>query len=313
MRFEVTVLGSCAAAPKVDRHHSAHVLNVREQFFLIDCGEGTQQQMMRAGISPLKLSAVFITHLHGDHCFGLFPLLSTLSLLGRRTPLRLFAPQPMQELLEGFDRYFNRESPFEIDYTPVDTRIHSLIHQTRTLEVYSIPLRHSIPSCGYLFREKQPSLNIRKACIDRYGLGIAQIAAAKRGEAVRLHTGEVIPNEELTYRPFAPRSYAYCTDTQYSAKAAGLAKGADLLFHEATFADEERAAARRTGHSTASEAARFALRAEAGRLLIGHTSNRYKDPYLLERQARAIFPQTDLAVEGRTYSVAPKFNPEKGM
>ena len=206
MSFSVTILGSSSAKPTLSRHPSAQVVNVHEQYYLVDAGEGVQQQLIRYGINPLRLRAVFISHLHGDHVFGLFPLISTLALYGRKTPLRVFAPAPMGEILACHLKYFDSELPYPVVWTEVDTTKHALLMENRTLEVWSIPLRHRVPTAGFLFREKEPALNVDKFKITKYGLSVAQITAAKRGEDVTLSTGEVIPNGELTYRPYAPRS-----------------------------------------------------------------------------------------------------------
>ena len=247
MSFSVTILGSSSAKPTVARHPSAQAVNVHEQYYLVDAGEGVQQQLVRYGVNPLKIRAVFISHLHGDHVFGLFPLISTLALYGRKTPLRVFAPAPFGEILACHLRYFDTELPYTVAWTEVDTTKHALLLENRTLEVWSVPLRHRVPCAGFLFREKEPPLNVEKFKIAKYGLSIAQITAAKRGEEIRLATGEVIPNAELTYRPYAPRSYAYLSDTNYSAKAAGLCRGVDLMYHEATYAAAEQRSARDRG------------------------------------------------------------------
>ena len=286
MSFSVTILGSSSAKPTVARHPSAQAVNVHEQYYLVDAGEGVQQQLVRYGVNPLKIRAVFISHLHGDHVFGLFPLISTLALYGRKTPLRVFAPAPFGEILACHLRYFDTELPYTVAWTEVDTTKHALLLENRTLEVWSVPLRHRVPCAGFLFREKEPPLNVEKFKIAKYGLSIAQITAAKRGEEIRLATGEVIPNAELTYRPYAPRSYAYLSDTNYSAKAAGLCRGVDLMYHEATYAAAEQRSARDRGHSTTTDAAKAALKAGARRLVIGHYSSRYKDetPHLHHRK-----------------------------
>ena len=204
MSFSVTILGSSSAKPTVARHPSAQAVNVHEQYYLVDAGEGVQQQLVRYGVNPLKIRAVFISHLHGDHVFGLFPLISTLALYGRKTPLRVFAPAPFGEILACHLRYFDTELPYTVAWTEVDTTKHALLLENRTLEVWSVPLRHRVPTAGFLFREKEPALNVDKFKITKYGLSVAQITAAKRGEDVTLSTGEVIPNGELTYRPYAP-------------------------------------------------------------------------------------------------------------
>ncbi len=261
MRFEVTILGNGSASPAAGRHQTAHVLNVREQFYLIDCGEGTRAQLTRVGVSPLKIKAVFISHIHGDHIYGLMPLISSLGMAGKQTPLKIFGPAALQKMLDFFGRDFGTPVDFELDFTPVDTTAHALVYENRSVEVWSVPLRHRTPTTGYLFKEKPDP----------------------RGRT--------------------PRSYAYLSDTLPSPKAAGLVHGVDLLYHEATFTANDRRLARETGHSTSTEAARIALKAEAGRLLIGHFSGRYRDLSVLEAEARAVFPETYVAEERKTFSV----------
>lgn len=306
MTFRVTILGSSAAMPAICKHTSAHVLNVHEQFFLIDCGEGTQHQLMKYGISPLKLNAVFITHLHGDHMFGIFGLISTMGMLGRRTPLQIYAPWPFGEILDNHLKYFDGNLPYIVQWIATDTRRSELIFENKILKVYTVPLRHKIPCAGFLFCEKTPAPNIRKEFIERYSLGIAQCAALKRGEDIILGDGTVMPNVKATYQPYEPRSYAYLSDTLFSAKAANIVKGVDLLYHEATFMEADRHLAVQTGHSTAKQAAKAALIAEAGKLLIGHISSRYKDDLLVLEEAKAVFKDTELAKEGKSYDIALK-------
>ncbi len=303
MSFTVTILGSSSAKPTINRHPSAQVINIHEQYYLVDAGEGVQQQLVRYGVNPLKLKAVFISHLHGDHVYGLFPLISTLGLYGRKTPLQVFAPAPFGEILASHLRYFDTQLPYAVEWTEVDTTKHALLFENRTLEVWSIPLRHRMPCAGFLFREKRPPLNVEKYKIEKYQLSVAQIAAAKRGEEVTLQTGEVLANSELTYLPYAPRSYAYLSDTNFSAKAAGLCAGVDLLYHEATYAAAEQRNAKDRGHATTTDAAKAALKAGAKRLLIGHYSSRYKDEGVLVDEARRIFPETYAATEGAKFTI----------
>ena len=190
MTFKVIVLGTGSAKPTLCRHHAAHVLNVHEQFYLIDCGEGTQLRLLECGINPMRLNGAFISHLHGDHVYGLFPLLSTLGLMGRKTPFTVYAPAPFGEVIEGHYRYFDTNLPFEIIYREVDTRKHALLYENTVMEVWSLPLRHRVPAAGYLFREKVPPLNVHKEAIDRYGLGIAQITARRCGAGGRHRRSE---------------------------------------------------------------------------------------------------------------------------
>ena len=303
MSFAVTILGCASAKPTPNRHPSAQAVNIHEQYYLVDAGEGVQQQLIRYGINPLKIRAVFISHLHGDHLFGLFPLISTLGLYGRRTPLDVYAPAPFGEMLDAHLRYFDTALPYEVVWHRVATTKHALLLENRTVEVWSVPLRHRVPCAGFLFREKEPPLNVDKFKITKYGLSIAQITAAKRGEEITLESGEVIPNGELTYRPYRARAYAYLAATNFAARAAPLCQGVDLMYHEATYAAAEQRSARDRGHSTTTDAAKAALKAGARRLVIGHYSSRYKDEGVLVDEARALFPETWPATEGVTYTI----------
>lgn len=306
MGFSVTILGNSSAKPTPHAHPSSQVVNLNEQYYLVDAGEGVQQQLIRRGINPLRLRAVFISHLHGDHCFGLFPLIATLGLEGKRTPLDIYAPAPMGEILEYHRRYFWDDLPYEVKWHEVRTTEHTIIMQNNTLEVWSIPLRHRVPTAGYLFKEKQPGRNVDKFKIEKYGLSIAQIVAAKRGEDITLEDGQVIPNDELTYIPYQARSYAYLSDTAYSAKAAERVHGVDLLYHETTYSTSEAMFAKGRGHSTTVEAAKVAVKAEAKRLIIGHFSSRYKSHETLVEECRTIFPNSDIAAEGMTFNIEEK-------
>ena len=309
MSIAVTILGNSSAKPTATGHPSAQVVNVNEQFFLVDAGEGVQRQMARCGISPLKLRAVFLSHLHGDHYFGLFPMLSTLGLYGRRTALKVYAPRPFGEMLECFLRLCESDLPYQIEWVEVDTTKHQIIFENDTTEVWSLPLRHRVPTSGDLFRQKEPALNVKKYAIERYALTVSQIVQAKRGEDVTQESGEVLRNEDITYRPYGMLSYAYCSDTNYSARLAKMVEGVDMLYHEATYAADMRKTAKERGHATTADAAKVAQMAGVGRLLIGHFSSRYKDLEVLLAEAREIFPATDIARERETFLIEP--NPQK--
>ncbi|MFI3248539.1 MAG: ribonuclease Z [Rikenellaceae bacterium] len=303
MSFSVTILGSSSAKPTVGRHHSSQIVNLSEQYYLVDAGEGCQQQMFRYGINILKIRAVFISHLHGDHLFGLFPLLSTLGLYGRKTSLTIYAPAPFGEMLNHHLKYFDTNLSYPVEWVEVDTYRHQKIFENRTLEVWSVPLRHRVPTSGYLFREKDPPLNVEKFKIAKYSLSIAQITAAKRGEDITLDSGEVVQNREITYTPYKGRSYAYLSDTCHFASESKMCSGVDMIYHEATYSHVEAKIAKQRGHSTAEEAARVATDAGAKRLILGHFSTRYKDLTPLLDEAREIFSSTELAEEGRKFEI----------
>ena len=298
MTFQVTILGCSSARPTLSRHHTAHVLNVHEQFFLIDCGEGTQYQLARYGINPLKLNAVFISHLHGDHTYGIFGLLSTMAMMGRQRALEIVAPKPFGEMLRSHFAFFRIELPYPLEIREVDARKSETVWENRVMTVTTVPLRHRVPCCGYLFRDRMPGLNVHKETVGFYGLDPRQIAALKRGEDVMLANGLILPNEEAAYRPYEPRSYAFCSDTTPSGKAAAIVEGADLLYHEATYLHADKELAAKTGHSTAWQAARIAGRAGAKHLVLGHYSSRYKELEPLFAEAQAEFPATVLGRDG---------------
>ena len=233
----------------------------------------------------------------------LFRSISTLGLYGKKTPLTIYAPRPFGEILESHLRYFDKELPYEVQWVEVDTTKHQIIFENRSLEVWSIPLRHRVPTAGYLFREKPLPRNVDKFAIERYGLSIKQIVAAKEGEDIELEDGTILPNERITFVAHPPQSYAYCSDTNRSGAVAKYVAGVDMLYHEATYAAAQKKEAKERGHATSEDAAKTALAAGAKRLLIGHFSSRYKDKEPLLAEARAIFENTDIAHEGETFKI----------
>lgn len=303
MSFRLTILGTSSALPTSDRYPTAHVLNVHERLFLIDCGEGTQMQMRRYHIRFGKLNHIFISHLHGDHFFGLYPLLSTYNLMGRKAPLNIYAPAGFEELLERHLDDFDINLAYELVLHPLTGRSLKLILSDRKAEVYSFPLKHRIKTYGFLFREKRAERNIIREKIAEYGITISEIGRLKKGMDIVREDGQVIACDEVTKKPPEPASYAFCSDTGYFPKLAGYVSGVTLLYHEATFGDENDALARKTGHSTARHAATVARDAGATKLLLGHFSARYKSPSVLEDEARAVFPETEAAREGMTYTI----------
>ncbi|MBX0288838.1 ribonuclease Z [Hymenobacter sp. HSC-4F20] len=304
MEFELKILGSASATPFLDRHHTAQVLTVGNTQYLIDCGEGTQHRLMEYKIRHQRIHTIFISHLHGDHFFGLFGLLGTMHLNGRTEPLRLFGPPGLDEVLTMQFRHSFTHLSFELEFTPVDTTQHQLVFEDKNVTVHTLPMRHRIPCCGYLFREKPKRRRLLPELLPT-GLTPHQLHALTLGEDVVDAHGELlVRNPDVTTEPRHARSYAFCSDTLYTESLADLIRGVDLLYHEATFLDELRDRALVTHHSTARQAGLLARRAQVHRLLIGHFSSRYRDLAPLLAEAKTMFEWTELAVEGLSASIA---------
>ncbi|MBC6698231.1 ribonuclease Z [Hymenobacter sp. BT190] len=303
MEFELKILGSASATPFLDRHHTAQVLTVGNSQYLIDCGEGTQRRLMEHKIRHQRIRTVFISHLHGDHFFGLFGLLGTMHLNGRTEPLQVFGPAGLDEVLTMQFRHSYTQLSFELDFVAVDTTQHAQIFEDKHLTVHTLPMRHRIPCCGYLFREKPKRRHLVKELLPP-GLTPAQFNALTLGEDLLDDNGQLlVANASVTTAPHPSRSYAFCSDTLYTESLAELVRGVDLLYHEATFLHDMRERAATTHHSTARQAGLLARRAQAQRLLIGHFSSRYPNLEPLLAEAKEVFEWTELAVEGLTVSV----------
>ncbi len=302
-KFDVHILGCGSALPTLRHNATSQVVNVREKLFMIDCGEGTQVHLRRSQLRFNRLNHIFISHLHGDHCFGLTGLISTFGMLERTAQLHVYAHPELERLLRPHLNFFCKGLPFEVVFHPIDPGKREVIYDDRSVSVETIPLRHRLPTCGFLFREKPTPNHIRRDMIDFYRIPVYMINRIKNGEDFVTEEGVVIPNARLTFPSDPPRSYAYCSDTSYLPRIAEQIEGADLLFHEATFAEDNAARARQTQHSTAAQAARIALDAKVKRLVIGHFSARYEDEKALLKEAKAIFPDTILADENLTIPV----------
>ena len=303
MEFSFTPLGVSAAQPAYGRHLAAHVLAAGPESFLLDCGEGTQFQLNTHSIKRGRIRHVFISHLHGDHFFGLIGLLTSLGMNDRKETLTVYSPPGLEEMIEVQFRISQTALPFPLVFRPlIAGGLHKLL-ETDQLEVFSFPLVHRTPTLGFLFREKQIPLNILPEAIERYQLTFEQIRAVKRGEDLRLADGRLIPNREMTLPPYRPRSFAYCSDTAYAEEIVAAIRGVDLLYHESTFLEEDVETAALTFHSTAAQAAEIARLAAVGTLVIGHFSARYPDATVLLEEARRVFPKTVLAVEGTSVDV----------
>ena len=299
-KFEVTILGCGSALPTTRHFASAQVVNLREKLFMIDCGEGAQMQLRRSRLKFSRLNHIFISHLHGDHCFGLMGLISTFGLLGRTAKLHIYAPAPLDQLLQPQLDYYCAGMDYQVEVHTIDTTRFAPVYEDRSVTVYTLPLRHRIACCGFLFREKPTLPHIIREKIDFYQVPEYAINQIKNGADWTTPDGEVIPNRYFT-RPSEPaRSYAYCSDTCSLPELQEHLKNVDLLFHEATFGKDLEKRAQETFHTTAEQAATLARDSQAGRLCIGHFSARYEDETPLLHEAQEIFPNTILARENLT-------------
>lgn len=302
-KFELHILGCGSALPTTRHFPTSQIVNVRDKLFMIDCGEGAQLQFRKSRLKFSRLNTIFISHLHGDHCFGLLGLISTLNLLGRTAELHIYSPKGLGELMTPMLDFFNHQMTYKVLFHEFETKEQSLIYEDRSITVTTIPLRHRMPCCGFLFAEKQRPNHILRDMVDFYQVPVYELNRIKNGADYVTPEGEVIPNNRLTRPSNPPRRYAYCSDTLYLPSIVEQIKGVDLLFHEATFAEEDAPRAKETFHTTASQAAQIARDAEVKKLLIGHFSARYDDETLLQEEARAIFPATQLAKETLCVSV----------
>jgi ribonuclease Z len=307
--MKLTILGSSSALPTSERYPSAHVLNAHERLFLIDCGEGTQMQLRKARIRFSKINNIFISHLHGDHIFGLYGLLSTFSLMGRKNPVRLHAPENYHKILLSHLLDFDIHLNFEIEFIPLAGKDPVVILDDKYITVTSFPLKHRVPSFGFLFMEKMTERNILREAITKYSIPPVRIPAIKLGADYITPEGNIIRNEDITIPPPDPLSYAYCSDTKYFGRLSSFVKGATLLYHEATFDKSLDGLARITGHSTTIDAARTALDAQAKNLIIGHFSARYKSITPLVDEAKTVFINTFPAIDGMSYDIGNFVNP----
>lgn len=296
-KFEVHILGCGSALPTTRHLATSQVINIREKLFMIDCGEGAQVQLRKSRLKFSRLNHIFISHLHGDHCFGLMGLISTFGMLERTANLHIHCHADLQRILEPQIEFFCKGMPYNVVFELFNPGEQTVIYDDRSVSVETIPLRHRVPCCGFLFREKPTPNHIRRDMIDFYQIPTYLINRIKNGEDYVLEDGTVIPNARLTTPSDPPRSYAYCSDTCYLPRICEQIKGCDLLFHEATFADADAKRAKETFHTTAPQAAEIAKAAQVKKLVIGHYSARYEDESILLKEASEVFPQTILAQE----------------
>ena len=301
--FRVHVLGCGSARPSLRHNASAQVVEMRGKMLMVDCAEGTQMQLMRAKINFNKIKAVFISHLHGDHCFGLLGLISSFGLLGRTAPLLVAAPKQLEPIFHQAMPLFCATLGYDVEFMPLDTKKAAVVYDDRTLSVTTIPLMHRVPCCGFLFQEKPTLPHIRRDMIDCYGIPTSQINNIKMGADWVADDGTVVPNGQLVTPADPPRSFAYCSDTKYIPTLHQRFPNVSLLYHESTYDQSYEALAEKYFHSTAAQAAMVARDAGASQLMIGHYSSRFNDEQVLLDEAKAIFPNTILAQEGLVVDV----------
>ena len=296
-RFEINILGCGSALPTTKHFLSSQVVNLRDKLFMIDCGEGTQLQFRAMKLHFQKLHHIFISHLHGDHCFGLPGLISTLALLGRTADLHIHTPPDTEKIFDPLLQYFCKTIPYKVYFHSFNPKKSELIFEDKSLKVTTIPLKHRIPCAGFLFEEKTKSPHIIREKIDFYRVPVSQIRAIKDGASFVTHEGKTIPYTIFTRPAEPPRKYAYCSDTAYYEKIIPVIENVNVLYHEATFSNADLARAKETFHSSATQAATIAKAANAERLIIGHFSARYPNEQILLNEALKIFPKTQLAYE----------------
>ena len=297
------MLGCGSALPTLRHNATCQIVEIRGKHFMIDCGEGTQIQVRRTKVHFSKIQAVFISHLHGDHCFGLFGMISTFGMTGRTAPLHVYAPKEFEEYFNLSMELFCKKLEFSVMFHPVETTEAKVIYEDKSLTIESIPLEHRIPCCGFLFREKLTTPHIRRDMIDFYNIPISQINNIKAGANWTTANGDIIMNSKLTIPADKPRSYAYCSDTRYMEQLYKNVANVDVLYHESTYTNEYKDRAKSYYHSTAEEAATVAKDANVGKLLLGHYSARYLNEDIILNEAKAIFPNSFLTNEGMVFDV----------
>lgn len=302
MMFSVTILGSSAAFPTAHRFSTAQVLQTAGRFFLIDCGEGTQIQLRRFGISALRIHSIFISHLHGDHVFGLPGLISTMGMTGRTDTLHLYGPKELEGMLDSQLRFFNPPE-FPLCFHVLTPNTSDAIYEDAHLTVCSFPLKHRIPTFGFRFQEKERPRNLKPGMKEFYQIPVRDLPDIKAGKDFITPEGKAIPNDYMTIPGIRSRSYAFCSDTVYTDTLIPYVKEVDVLYHEATYSQVRVDRAREMYHSTAEQAASIAKAAQVEKLVIGHFSAKYKDLDPLLQEAQAVFPNTVLAYDGLTLDI----------
>jgi ribonuclease Z len=299
--MKLTILGCYAATPRTFTNPTSQVLEIKNRLFLIDCGEGTQVQLRKNKIKFSKINHVFISHLHGDHFFGLVGLVSTFSLLNRTTDLHIYGPKGIKEIITVQLRLSNSWTNYGLFFHELESNESELIFEDEKVSVKTIPLKHRIYTNGFLFQEKSGERKLNLDAVQNYEIETCYYQKIKNGKDITLEDGRVVPNEELTFDPIPPKSYAFCSDTVYNEMMIPVIENVDVLYHESTFLQSEENLAQKTLHSTAHDAARIALKANVKQLVLGHYSTRYVELNLFKEEASQIFPNVLLADDGLSF------------
>ncbi|MDA8762127.1 ribonuclease Z [Flavobacteriaceae bacterium] len=303
MGYKLTILGCHSATPRVNAHPTAQYLEINSRHFLIDCGEGTQRQMRLNKVGFSKINTIFISHLHGDHFFGLIGLISTFGILNREKELHIHGPKGIKEVINIQLKHSKSYVKYKIIFHELNSTESELIFEDEKVKVYTIPLNHRVYTNGFLFKEKEKSRKINISAIKEFKeIDKCDYNNLKAGKDFKLDSGDVIKNSELTYNPEKPLSYAYCSDTSYKPTIIEIIDGVDLLYHESTFLTDKEDLAKKTGHSTAKQAATIAKKANVKKLVLGHYSSRYKNISLFKKEAQEVFENVSLAETGRVFS-----------
>lgn len=303
--FEVTILGSGSALPTLKKRPTAQLVHYSNKYFLVDCGEGTQVQLRKAKVSFLKIGHILISHLHGDHYFGLIGLISSMHLLGRVADLHVYAPLDLQEIIQVQLRASFTQLRYKLIFHELASKESEIIFEDKNLEIHTIPLKHKILTNGFLIKEKPRPRKAKSDKLKFYEVPHYKIDGIKMGDDFVTSEGELIPNNKLTFPAEESRSYAFCSDTAYREKIVPLIEGVDVLYHETTFLEKESALAKKTYHSTAKQAGSIARQAQVGKLLIGHFSARYTDEnynHFIE-EVRTEFQNVEISEEQKTYDI----------
>ena len=301
--MQLTILGCNAATPRKNAQTTAQLLEINGQMVLIDCGEGTQIQLRKLGIKFARIQHIFISHLHGDHFYGLIGLISTFRLLGRTADLHVYGPKGIKEVITLQLKLAKSWTDYNLFFHELDEEASTLILDHEKFTVETLPLDHRVYTNGYLFCEKMGKRKINSAAVANYGVEVADMENLKQGKDIQLHNGDWVENHRLTFDPAPPKSYAFCSDTAYKPDLAELVKGVSCLYHEATFLDTHHDLAVKTKHSTAEEAAQIAAKAEVGQLILGHFSSRYPNLNAFIEQAQRHFQNVHLAEDGKIFDV----------